>query len=149
MGCTQGCTSDGTIAHHDRHPGAFAALLRGRAVAEFMLDMPERLPGARVRQRHRRCKGDMPEADGPVLVERDEFVLNRRSDADADLIEARREILLQAAEAPPRHAATVLRHWEKVAEVWEAQRLPGDHYSMLTEPNVTLLAEHVKTYLSV
>jgi amino acid adenylation domain-containing protein len=58
-------------------------------------------------------------------------------------------ILLQAADAPPRHAATVLKRWEKVAEVVEAQRLPGDHYNLLTEPNVTLLAEHVKTYLSV
>jgi amino acid adenylation domain-containing protein len=56
-------------------------------------------------------------------------------------------ILLQAADAPPGHAATVLRHWEKVAEVVEAQRLPGNHYSMLTEPNVTLLAEQINLYL--
>jgi thioesterase domain-containing protein len=56
-------------------------------------------------------------------------------------------ILLQAADAPPRQAATVLRRWEKVAEVVEAQRLPGDHYTMLTEPNVTLLAEQINSYL--
>ncbi|HEX7334998.1 MAG TPA: amino acid adenylation domain-containing protein [Pyrinomonadaceae bacterium] len=57
-------------------------------------------------------------------------------------------ILLQAADAPPRHAATVLRRWRKVAEVVEVHRLPGDHYSMLTEPNVTLLAEQINSYLS-
>jgi thioesterase domain-containing protein/acyl carrier protein len=58
-------------------------------------------------------------------------------------------ILLQATDAPPRHATTVLKRWQKVAEVVKAQRLPGDHYSLLTEPNVNLLAEHVKTLLSV
>jgi thioesterase domain-containing protein len=40
-----------------------------------------------------------------------------------------------------------LRRWKKVAEVVEARRLPGHHYSMLTEPNVTLLAEQIKPYL--
>ena len=55
-------------------------------------------------------------------------------------------ILLQAADAPPRHAAETLRRWEKVAEVVEAHRLPGDHYSMLTEPNVTLLAEQINPF---
>jgi amino acid adenylation domain-containing protein len=57
-------------------------------------------------------------------------------------------ILLQAADAPRGHAGTALRRWEKVAEVVEAQRLPGDHYTMLTEPNVTLLAEQINSYLS-
>ena len=57
-------------------------------------------------------------------------------------------ILLQAADAPPRHATKTLRRWEKVAEVVEAHRLPGDHYSMLTEPNVSLLAEQINPYLS-
>jgi thioesterase domain-containing protein len=56
-------------------------------------------------------------------------------------------ILLQAADAPRGHAGTALRRWEKVAEVVEAQRLPGDHYTLLTEPNVTLLAEQINTYL--
>jgi len=58
-------------------------------------------------------------------------------------------VLLQAKDAPPRQATTVLKRWQKVAEVVEVQRLPGDHYTLLTEPNVTLLAGHVKTYLSV
>jgi thioesterase domain-containing protein len=58
-------------------------------------------------------------------------------------------ILLQAAVAPPRHAATVLRRWEKVAEVVAVERLPGDHDSMLTEPNVSLLAAQINSYLSV
>jgi thioesterase domain-containing protein len=57
-------------------------------------------------------------------------------------------ILLQAADAPPRFAAKILRRWEKVAEVVETHRLPGDHYSLLTEPNVTLLAEQINPYLS-
>jgi thioesterase domain-containing protein/acyl carrier protein len=57
-------------------------------------------------------------------------------------------ILLQAADAPRGHAGTALRRWEKVAEVVEAQRLPGDHYTLLTEPNVTLLAEQINSYLS-
>jgi amino acid adenylation domain-containing protein len=56
-------------------------------------------------------------------------------------------ILLQASDAPARQAATALRRWKKVAEVVEAQRLPGDHYSMLTEPNVTLVAEQINSYL--
>jgi thioesterase domain-containing protein/acyl carrier protein len=56
-------------------------------------------------------------------------------------------ILLQAADAPARQAATALRRWKKVAEVVDARRLPGHHYSMLTEPNVTLLAEQIKPYL--
>src|SRR6185369_4745089 len=41
-------------------------------------------------------------------------------------------ILLQAADAPRGQAGTALRRWEKVAEVVEAQRLPGDHYTLLT-----------------
>ena len=57
-------------------------------------------------------------------------------------------ILLQAADTPSRRAATVLKRWEKVAEVVETHRLPGDHYSILTEPNVTLLAEQINLYLS-
>jgi thioesterase domain-containing protein len=57
-------------------------------------------------------------------------------------------ILLQAADAPPRHATTILKRWEKVAAVIEARRLPGNHFNLLTEPNVSLLAEHVKTILS-
>ncbi|HEX2271138.1 MAG TPA: alpha/beta fold hydrolase, partial [Pyrinomonadaceae bacterium] len=61
---------------------------------------------------------------------------------------AQQVILLQAADASPRHAAKVLKRWERVAEVVEAQRLPGDHYSILTEPNVTFLAEQMKSILS-
>jgi thioesterase domain-containing protein len=61
---------------------------------------------------------------------------------------AQQIVLLQAADAPPRHAAKILRRWQKVAEVVEAHRLPGDHYSMLTEPNVSLLAEQINPYLS-
>jgi amino acid adenylation domain-containing protein len=57
-------------------------------------------------------------------------------------------ILLQASDAPPGHAAETLRRWKKVAQVVETRRLPGDHYSMLTEANVTLLAEQINSYLS-
>ncbi|HEU4507795.1 MAG TPA: amino acid adenylation domain-containing protein [Pyrinomonadaceae bacterium] len=58
-----------------------------------------------------------------------------------------RVILLQAAVAPPRFAATVLRRWEKVAEVVAVERVPGDHYTMLTEPNVIKLAEQISLHL--
>ena len=57
-------------------------------------------------------------------------------------------ILLQAADAPPRHAATTLKRWKKVAEVVEAHRLPGDHYSIVTEPHVAVLAEQIKSVLT-
>jgi thioesterase domain-containing protein len=56
-------------------------------------------------------------------------------------------ILLQAAGAPRNHATKILRRWKKVADVVEVQRLAGDHYTMLTEPNVTLLAEHINSSL--
>jgi thioesterase domain-containing protein len=56
-------------------------------------------------------------------------------------------ILLQADDAPPDHVAETLRRWEQVAAV-VAHRLPGDHYSIVTEPNVTLLAEQIKSILS-
>jgi thioesterase domain-containing protein len=52
-------------------------------------------------------------------------------------------ILLQAADVPLEHAAETLSRWQKVAEVVETHRLPGDHYSMLTEPNVALLADKI------
>jgi thioesterase domain-containing protein len=57
-------------------------------------------------------------------------------------------ILLQAADAPPRHAATTLKRWKKVAEVVEAHRLPGDHYSIVNEPHVAVLAEQIKSVLT-
>ncbi len=57
-------------------------------------------------------------------------------------------ILLQAADTPRRQTTTVLKRWEKVAEVVKADRLPGDHFTMLKEPNVTLLAEQIKLHLS-
>ena len=56
-------------------------------------------------------------------------------------------ILFQPAGALP-DAAKKLRRWKKVAEVVTAHRLPGDHYSLLTEPNVSLLAEQITPYLS-
>jgi thioesterase domain-containing protein/acyl carrier protein len=57
-------------------------------------------------------------------------------------------ILLQAADAPADDAAATLRRWEEVAEVVETHRLPGDHYSIVTEPNVTSLAELMKSVLT-
>jgi len=30
----------------------------------------------------------------------------------------------------------------------EAHRLPGDHYSIVTEPNVAVLAEQIKSVLT-
>jgi amino acid adenylation domain-containing protein len=57
-------------------------------------------------------------------------------------------ILLQAADALPRHAAATLKRWKKVAEVVAAHRLPGDHYSIVTEPNVAVLAEQIKSVLT-
>jgi amino acid adenylation domain-containing protein len=56
-------------------------------------------------------------------------------------------ILLQAADAPPDHAAETLRRWKKVADVVAAHPLSGDHYSIVTEPNVTYLAEQIKSIL--
>jgi len=56
-------------------------------------------------------------------------------------------VLLQAADSPPYHATKILRRWKKVADVVDTRRLPGDHYTMLTEPNVTLLAEQINSYL--
>jgi thioesterase domain-containing protein len=57
-------------------------------------------------------------------------------------------ILLQAADAPPDRAAETLRRWEKVAQVVAAHRLAGDHYSIVSEPNVTFLAEQINSILS-
>jgi thioesterase domain-containing protein len=57
-------------------------------------------------------------------------------------------IVLQAAAVSPKRAAKALKRWEKVADVVEALRLPGDHYSIVTEPNVTLLAEQIKSVLT-
>jgi amino acid adenylation domain-containing protein len=61
---------------------------------------------------------------------------------------AQQVILFQATGALPDHAAERLRHWEQVAEVMKAHHLPGDHYSIVTEPNVTLLAEQIKSVLT-
>jgi thioesterase domain-containing protein/acyl carrier protein len=56
-------------------------------------------------------------------------------------------ILIQAADAPPDRAAQTLKRWQKVAQVVAAHRVPGNHYSIVTEPNVTLLAEQINSVL--
>jgi len=61
---------------------------------------------------------------------------------------AQQVILFQAAAAFPKHAAETLKRWRKVAEVVAAHSLPGDHYSIVTEPNVTLLAEQIRLVLT-
>jgi thioesterase domain-containing protein/acyl carrier protein len=60
---------------------------------------------------------------------------------------AQQVILFQAAGTPPAEAAKKLKQWKKVAEVVTVQRLPGDHYSILSEPNVSVLAEKLTPYL--
>ncbi len=60
---------------------------------------------------------------------------------------AQQVILFQAAGTPPAEAAKKLKQWKKIAEVVTAQRLPGDHYSILSEPNVSVLAEKLTPYL--
>jgi thioesterase domain-containing protein/acyl carrier protein len=57
-------------------------------------------------------------------------------------------IVLQAADAPPGDAAEILGRWEKVAAVVEDHRIAGDHYSIVTEPNVAFLAELIESILS-
>ena len=57
-------------------------------------------------------------------------------------------ILLQAADKFPDRAAEILSGWQNVSEVIEVHSLPGDHYSILTGPNVPVLAAQIKSVLS-
>jgi thioesterase domain-containing protein len=57
-------------------------------------------------------------------------------------------ILLQAADKPPDTAADTLKRWQEVAEVVAAHCLPGNHYSIVAEPNVILLAEQIESVLT-
>jgi non-ribosomal peptide synthetase component F/thioesterase domain-containing protein/acyl carrier protein len=61
---------------------------------------------------------------------------------------AQQVILFEADGTSSEQAAKKLKNWKKVAEVVTTHRLPGDHYSILSEPNVSLLAEKMIPYLS-
>lgn len=74
------------------------------------------------------------------------FKLN--TEANQNYVPARCEqqiILFQAADAPGSRAAESLRQWERVAALGvTVYTMPGNHNTLLTEPNVAQLAEQIK-----
>jgi thioesterase domain-containing protein len=56
-------------------------------------------------------------------------------------------LLLRAGDAAAQGAPRSDLGWKRVAARVEIQEIPGDHYSIIVEPHVQTLAQHLEAYL--